>query len=71
MPTRTIRFWTTLYRAGQEKHVADTLELSTGRNVSVSPDRLQELSQELAQRIAAYVGEEQRRVTEVLLRVSV
>lgn len=35
------------------------------RNVSVVPDRLKELKEELAQRIAACVGTEQKRITEV------
>ncbi len=35
------------------------------RNASVIPNRLQELKAELAHRIAAYVGAEQKRITEV------
>ncbi len=38
---------------------------SSARNTNVAPDRLEELRKELARRIAACVGSEQKRITEV------
>ncbi len=38
---------------------------SPARDLSLAPDRLQELKEELARRIAAHIGSEQKRITEV------